>query len=139
MEPTLPTPVQPERYSAPPVENQQGAEQYSRPESPVAGSAERVGEMRPVVSVPAPAQPVQAQALVPTPQQMKAHPTSASQPTGSPLIADDVDVIEKEWVDKAKKIVSSTKEDPHMQERQVSALQADYLFKRYNKKIKLAE
>jgi hypothetical protein len=55
------------------------------------------------------------------------------------LIADDVDVIEKEWIDKAKKIVNATREDPHAQEHEVSRLQADYLMKRYNKQIKLSE
>lgn len=58
---------------------------------------------------------------------------------GMPLIADDVDVIEKEWVDKAKKIVNSTKSDPREQEKEVNKLQADYLLKRYNKQIKLTE
>lgn len=56
-----------------------------------------------------------------------------------PAIADDVDVIEKEWVDKAKKIVSTTKDDPYNQEKQVSQLQADYLMKRYGKKIKTVD
>lgn len=56
-----------------------------------------------------------------------------------PQIADDVDVIEKEWIDKAKRIVSATKADPHQQEKEVSKLQADYLLKRYNKQVKLSE
>lgn len=56
-----------------------------------------------------------------------------------PAIADDVDVIEKEWVDKAKKIVNSTKNDPREQEKEVSKLQADYLMKRYGKQVKIAE
>lgn len=58
---------------------------------------------------------------------------------GAPLIADDVDVIEKEWVDKAKMIVNATRDDPHQQEKEVSKLQADYMMKRYNKQIKLTE
>lgn len=63
-----------------------------------------------------------------------------TQPTAAgPVIADDVDVIEKEWVDKAKSIVSSTKDNPHMQEKEVSKLQADYLMKRYGKKMKTVE
>lgn len=62
-----------------------------------------------------------------------------SQQASIPVIADDVDVIEKEWVDKAKKIVSATKDDPHEQEKEVSRLQADYLLKRYGKKIKTVD
>lgn len=54
----------------------------------------------------------------------------------SPAVADDVDVIEKEWVDRAKKIVEETKDDPHQQEIAVNQLQADYLMKRYGKQVK---
>lgn len=66
-------------------------------------------------------------------------PITSPVASDDPQIADDVDVIEKEWVDKAKKIVLATKENPYQQEREVSKLQADYLMKRYNKQIKLAE
>ena len=55
----------------------------------------------------------------------------------TPQTAEDNDDIEKEWVDKAKKIVSQTKSDPYLQERSVSRLQADYLKKRFNKDVKL--
>lgn len=78
------------------------------------------------------------------PSQQSSVPSVASPvPVGlavdDPVIADDVDVIEKEWVDKAKRIVASTKDDPFQQEKQVSQLQADYLMKRYNKEVKLSE
>jgi Txe/YoeB family toxin of Txe-Axe toxin-antitoxin module len=56
----------------------------------------------------------------------------------NPANAGDEDVIEKEWVDKAKKIVTQTKDDPYKQEQEVSKLQADYLKKRYGKDVKLA-
>lgn len=55
-----------------------------------------------------------------------------------PAVAGDDEVIEKEWVDKAKKIVSQTKDDPYQQEKEVSKLQADYLKKRYGKDVKLS-
>lgn len=55
----------------------------------------------------------------------------------NPLVAADEDLVEKEWVDKAKKIVNATKDDPYNQEKQVSKLQADYLKKRYGKEVKL--
>ena len=55
--------------------------------------------------------------------------------TNSPMIAADEDVIEKEWVDRAKKIVLDTKDDPHGRQQQVSELQKDYLQKRYGKQI----
>lgn len=55
----------------------------------------------------------------------------------NPVAASDEDLIEKEWVDKAKKIVAQTRDDPYSQEKEVSKLQADYLKKRYGKEIKL--
>jgi Txe/YoeB family toxin of Txe-Axe toxin-antitoxin module len=51
----------------------------------------------------------------------------------NPAVAADDDLIEKEWVDKAKKIVADTKSDPYKQEQEVSKLQADYLKKRWGK------
>ncbi len=56
-----------------------------------------------------------------------------------PQIADDNDLIEKEWVLKAKEIVAQTSHDPHLQNRTISRFKADYLKKRYNKDIKLSE
>lgn len=56
-----------------------------------------------------------------------------------PATADDGDLIEKEWVNKAKKIVNSTRDDPYAQSRELTLFKADYLQKRYNKIIKLTE
>lgn len=52
------------------------------------------------------------------------------------LVADDADLIEKEWVLKAKAIVMQTRSDPHMQNVKMNDVKADYLKKRYNKDIK---
>lgn len=56
-----------------------------------------------------------------------------------PLVAADEDLIEKEWVDKAKKIIVSTKEDPYRREAEVSKLQVEYLRKRYGKELGASE
>lgn len=56
--------------------------------------------------------------------------------SGNPITAADDDVIEKEWVQKAKKIISETRDDPYTQEHEISKLQADYIKKRYGKEIK---
>lgn len=56
----------------------------------------------------------------------------------NPPTAKDEEIIEKEWVDKAKKIVAKTKNDPYEQEKEVGRLQADYLRKRYGKEVKVA-
>jgi len=53
----------------------------------------------------------------------------------NPLTAGDDDLIEKEWVEKAKKIVSETHDDPYMQDEAVSQLQADYINKRYGRQL----
>ncbi|NCU30227.1 hypothetical protein EOL73_01220 [Candidatus Saccharibacteria bacterium] len=55
----------------------------------------------------------------------------------TPSVAADVDLIEKEWVDRAKLIVSETRHDPHEQEVEVGKLQADYLRKRYGREAKV--
>ena len=55
--------------------------------------------------------------------------------TDSPVIADDNDLIEQEWVDKAKAIIEKTREDPHMQNKEIGEVKADYIKKRYNKEI----
>ncbi len=55
--------------------------------------------------------------------------------TAGPTIAGDDDLIEKEWVDKAKKIIATTQNDPYKREQEVSKLQIDYLRKRYGKEL----
>ena len=57
----------------------------------------------------------------------------------TPAGAQDNDLIEKEWVVKAKEIIASTASDPSEQNRQLAALKADYIQKRYNKTVKLSE
>ena len=57
----------------------------------------------------------------------------------TPLTADDVDLIEKEWVLRAKAIVAATIGDPYAQSQQLSRMKADYIKKRYNKDVKYKE
>jgi len=65
--------------------------------------------------------------------------TIAAPSDDTPLVAGDDDLIEKEWVDKAKRIISETKDDPYKREREVGKLQADYLRKRYGKELGTTE
>lgn len=58
---------------------------------------------------------------------------------GMPLIADDADLIEKEWVEKAKQIVEHTKHDPYLQNKEINRVKADYLKKRYNKDLTISD
>jgi len=125
MEPILPEPT--------PLEPASQSYQPSVPSSGMTNDAsQQLQSVQPIQQAPQAVQPI---AVQPIPQQQVA----PVQQSDVPLIADDVDVIEKEWVDKAKNIVNKTKEDPFEQEKEVSKLQVDYLAKRYNKNIKQAQ
>lgn len=54
----------------------------------------------------------------------------------NPLIADDADLIEKDWVERAKHIVELTRNDPRAQANQLSHIKADYVNRRFGKDIK---
>lgn len=94
-----------------------------RPPIAQAGSPQAIAPVQPVL----PQTPVSVQPIPPT-----AHPIPAG-----PAVADDTDLIEKEWVTKAKQIVAATREDPYTQNREISKFKADYLKKRYNKDLKV--
>ncbi len=64
--------------------------------------------------------------------------TTTSRSAAGGLIKDD-DLIEKEWVDKAKRIVAQTRDDPHQQSEQLTVVKADYMKKNYNKTIKVSK
>ncbi len=65
-------------------------------------------------------------------------PQSASLPNVSvPNMADDVDLIEKEWVNKTNEIIQKTKGDPYERARQLNLLKSEYLQRRFQKTIKL--
>ncbi len=61
--------------------------------------------------------------------------TTEASLSSAPLVANDDDLIEKEWVDRAKKIVSDTQNDPHRRENEVSKLQIDYIKKRFGRDL----
>ena len=73
---------------------------------------------------------------IPVPVSMST-PQSVSQTSddGIPTVAGDDDLIEKEWVDKAKKILAETRADPYAREREVSKLQIEYIRRRYGREI----
>lgn len=92
---------------------------------------------------PAPAAPPPAQMPQQGPQREPVSQPQQLQPAavmrGNPQVADDADLIEKEWVIRAKQIVEHTRTDPHRQSEAMNLVKADYLRKRYNRIIKLAE
>lgn len=73
-------------------------------------------------------------------QQMPASSVpAATSHIAAPATADDADLIEKEWVLRAKALVAKTKDDPHQQNKELNLYKADYIKKRYNKDVKVSE
>lgn len=119
----------------PPV--QEGTGHHYNNENSVAapetrGTPSTVGGPSPAAALPA--------ALPVTPQTdgSSATPTNLTPAATAALAADDADLIEKEWVLKAKAIVMQTKNDPHQQNVQMNGIKADYIKKRYNKDLKIS-
>lgn len=52
-------------------------------------------------------------------------------------VKDDGDLIEKEWVNKAKQIVENNRDDPYKQSEELNVVKADYMKQRYNRNIKI--
>ncbi len=142
MEPKLPAPhLSPEHAPSGQISN---IESFPLPPSPEAGleraekPMEQQGEAAPRAANVAPA-------VLPTPVVVPSVPTPVTDDSSSqsnsdvPLVAADDDLIEKEWVDKAKKIIAETKDDPHRREQEVGKLQTDYLKKRYGKDLGVTE
>ena len=72
---------------------------------------------------------------MPTLGQDDAVAATTTDDTSLPLVAADEDLIEKEWVDKAKKVILETKDDPYRREQEVKKIQIDYVRKRYGREI----
>jgi hypothetical protein len=108
-------------------------EHLSSPETSGERSYEREQNMRqvdhqatpPPVAIPLPPPPVALPTVV----------APVVDDSAGPVLASDDDLIEKEWVDKAKKIIVETQNDPYRREQEVSKLQVDYLRKRYGKEL----
>ena len=129
----LPMPPQVSGEAAPtlpPLEAgiERGQEQFEQRAEAGAVAADAAAQAVPIVPVAAQV-PVQQQA----PQQQSA-PALAT-----PLVAADEDLIEKEWVDKAKEIIQQTRDDPYARTQKVNELQRDYLQKRYGKVVGASE
>ncbi len=116
----------------PPISNPETGELIERPYERVQPSPEAKPQEPPQ-------QPTASSVPIAIPLPPTVHPLPSSQPTAAPSddisVAADEDLIEKEWVDKTKKIIEATKDDPARREREISKLQADYLMKRYSKQL----
>ncbi len=123
--PSLP-PVSPE-LSPPGVQYERG---------PISPEREPLPQQSQEGVAPAPA--VAAPAL-PQPASTSTTDDPAALLTSVPDVAADDDLIEKEWVDKAKRIIAETADDPYRREQAVSQLQREYLRKRYGKEVGSSE
>ncbi len=131
MNPELPT-VQPTPESMPQIP---GSVEY-QPDG-LSSSPER--EQAPS-RVETSAAPIAPPVIQPVPASLPVPPVDTATNTtpvddDMPLLAEDSDVIEKEWVDKVKKIIILTKNNPYERAKVIAQLQADYLKKRYNKDL----
>ncbi len=110
------------------------------PNSPIAGGIVP-GPSKPSQIDPPPLAPQQSPSI-PAPQNTT---TPATGPIPIPVndalpsAAEDSDLIEKEWVNKAKYIVESTKNDPHLLNKELNKFKADYIQKRYHKQLKVSD
>lgn len=135
MNPELPAPnIRPESQPAP------GYGETQTPDVEYVGEKTHENEQAVQRGEVAPAPPPQVLPLppMPVPVPVPAAPV-ADDTTAGPTIAADDDLIEKEWVDKAKKIIADTRNDPYKREQEVAKLQADYLRKRYGKELGVSD
>jgi hypothetical protein len=95
---------------------------------------EKAPVLQPSAMTAAPTIPLPLPATVATPSNDTAATTQSSA-----LLTDDGDLIEKEWVNKAKQIVERTRDDPYKQSEELTVFKADYMKKRYGKTIKVSQ
>ena len=84
-------------------------------------------------------QPAPAPVQPPTDKQSTPQQAAATVAKVAPDSAADSDKLELQWINKVKQIVRDTRDDPYEQNRQLAALKADYMQKRYGKVVKLSE
>ena len=131
LESTL-TPKQPEQQTVPVEGGSERIPVMPAPEGGIETGAERKEQASEASAAAADAASAGAPLAPPPVAPVVVDDTAVSD---SPLVAADDEVIEKEWVDKAKQIIAQTKDDPHARTSKVNQLQRDYLKKRYGKDL----
>ena len=136
MEPKLPAPnLGAERAPGGYSRNSEQLPLPPNPETRIERAPERLEQRSEATPAAISAQPIlPAPVVAPLPAPVVDN-TSSTPVDDTPLVAHDDDLIEKEWVDKAKKIIVQTKDDPYRREQEVGKLQADYLRKRYGREL----
>lgn len=116
-----------------PIDNGASLLPLPEPNHQVQAGQASSGEVAPQVSPLTP----KALPVIPLPANSQQPPAGVNQSRAGFSVADDKDVIEPEWVHKAKAIVTTTSDDPYKQSEDLTVLKADYMQKRYNKIVKL--
>lgn len=106
-------------------------------EAPIETAGERQEQGAEIRAARADAASSSATPAVSAPDPVPADDVSASAAStlASPPLAADEDLIEKEWIDSSKKIISETQGNPHSRSAKVTQLHEDYLRKRYGKNL----
>ncbi len=120
-----------------PVVGGNSAEQpASAPEqAPAGGEQAPVSAIQPTIAVPT--VPLPTISATDDPASTGGLATRTLGAVGGAL--DDKDLIEKEWVNKAKQIVALNRDDPYKQAEELTVFRADYMKKHYDKNIKLSK
>lgn len=126
----LPPPVA-EQLSQPNVSRYNVDSQPEQASSSPENNAGAITYAVPPASIPLPVNPLAA-----TSQQSDDSNTTQ---TAGQQSNDDKDLIDKEWVNKAKLIIERSQDDPYKQSEELSGLKADYMKKQFNKTIKLSK
>lgn len=128
------TPQPTPEYRPQPAQEAAG-EQLPAPERAGEQGKEREQNMQQVDRQNGPPPPPPVAVPLPPPASLPAIQQPVADDSVGPTIANDDDLIEKEWVDKAKKIIADTQNDPYRREKEINRLQIDYLRKRYGKEL----
>jgi hypothetical protein len=86
-----------------------------------------------------PATPTSAATITDASQGANNSASSTTNGSNALQFAQDKDLIDKEWVNKAKEIVMKNLDDPYKQSEELTLLKADYMKKRFNKTLKLSK
>lgn len=139
MQPELsPGPRSYEQQAVPQAESYDVPPNFASPETLPNASPERVEQRSAVELAPQPQPvplPMPAQVAIPVPPAPTPATPTPDPGVSNPIAANDDDVIEKEWVDRAKQVIIQTKDNPYAREKAIGELQRDYLAKRYGRQV----